>query len=142
MAPRQDSRRIWVKEESSKRNAAPAFDLSVGAHPAFGALATLRLPGQPERRFTLQESLHVSRALDALAGGASVERQIFMSPIASDADFEASATTEGLLVPAPGGGEALLLTWPEVGVLAEALRRATDAGLPGGGPLARTGRIV
>lgn len=104
-----------------------AFSVSVGVHPVFGALATLRVSGQAERRLTLREALHLSRALDALAAGASPERSIFMSPIASDADFEATASSEGLLVPAPTGGGAFTLPWPAVRALAAALRRAAQS---------------
>jgi hypothetical protein len=115
-----------VIQETAKRHGAPAFRLSVGVHPAFGALATLRLVGQADRRFTFQEARHVASALDAVATGASPERQIFMSPIASDADFEASATPDGLVVAAPAEGAALTLAWPEIRDLAAALRRATQ----------------
>jgi hypothetical protein len=118
------------------------FSLTVGAHRVFGALATMRLDGQAERRFTLQEARHVARALDAMATGATSERGVFMSPIASDADFEASATAAGLVVAAPPGGAPLLLGWPQVRALAAALLCAAADEPCGEGALATGRRIV
>jgi hypothetical protein len=105
------------------------FSLLVDAHRAFGALATLRLAGQAERRFTLAEARHVAAALDALAAGVAREGGVYMSPIASDWDFDASATSEGLLVASPSGGAGLALEWPEVAALAATLRRAAEGAL-------------
>lgn len=107
------------------------FSLSVDAHRAFGALATLRLAGQAERRFTRAEAGHVARALEALAAGVAREHGVFMSPIASDADFEAGATSDGLLVASPSGGVGLAFDWSEVAALAAALRRAAEGALSG-----------
>jgi hypothetical protein len=113
-----------MHQETVEHDTAQTFILSVGDHPVFGALATLRLSGQAARRLTFREARHLSDALEALATGGSRERRIYMSPIASDADFEATASSEGLLVPAPTGGGALMIAWPEVRALAAALRRA------------------
>lgn len=101
------------------------FSLVVDRHGAFGVLATLRLAAQPARRFTLQEAAIVARALKAVAQGASDERQIFMSPIASDHDFEASVGQDGIVVRAEGCAEARL-AWPETLALAEQLRQASS----------------
>lgn len=99
------------------------FDLTVTPHGAFGALATLRLAGQPPRRFTLGEASIVARAIDAVASEASPERQIYMSPIASDQDFDARVQPDGLEV-ITSTGPALRLSWREAAELAQALHRA------------------
>jgi hypothetical protein len=102
------------------------FSLSVDAHGAFGALATLTLAGQPQRRFTLQEASIVAKAIEAVALGASLERQIYMSPIASDYDFDARVSTEGLTIACDDFPE-LFLTWADGAELARALKEATRA---------------
>jgi hypothetical protein len=99
------------------------FDLTVAPHGAFGALATLRLAGQALRRFTLQEASIVARAIDAVASASSPERQIYMSPIASDQDFDARVEPDGLVVICPQCPD-VRLTWPEATALAQALRAA------------------
>lgn len=99
------------------------FSLSVAPHGAFGVLATLTLVGQPARRFTLREASIVAKAVEAVALGASAERQIYMSPIASDQDFDARASREGLTI-ALAGFPALFLAWPEAAALADALTAA------------------
>lgn len=99
------------------------FSLVIASHKHFGAL-----PGAPPRRFTLQEALIVSRALDAVAMGASPERQIFISPIASDCDFEAHVEDGGIVV---SGAEGLRLDWAETRALSEALRSFAGEGLRG-----------
>ncbi len=102
------------------------FTLVIAPHKAFGALGTLTVTGQPPRRFTQQEALIVSRALDAVATGASLEREIFMSPIASDVDFEAAVGAEGIVISAPRRPPAPL-DWTQTRALANALR-AFDEG--------------
>ncbi len=90
-------------------------------HAAFGALGTLEIVGQAARCFTRQEAGVVSRALDAVATGASPERQIFMSPIASDHEFEAVASDEGLRVlGAPL--DDVMLSWAQARALSTLLR--------------------
>jgi hypothetical protein len=98
------------------------FTLIVTSYAAFGALATLRLPRQPARRFTFAEAAIVARALEAVAQGASAETQIYMSPIASDQDFDARVEQEGVVIVAKGCEEARL-GWDESIALAEALKR-------------------
>jgi hypothetical protein len=96
-------------------------ELVVGEHRAFGALATLRLGAHPARRLTRTEAGILSRALVAVAEGTSLERQIFMSPIASDHDFEALAEEGGLAVGVEGF-EPIFLDWTQTRALAAALR--------------------
>lgn len=113
---------------AEKENAplASAFDLTVAPHGAFGALATLRLAQQPLRRFTRQEASIVARAIDAVALGTSPERQIYMSPIASDHDFEAHVSPEGLVIICPACPD-VRLTWPDAADLARALKAVGDS---------------
>lgn len=107
-----------------------SFSLVVDRHHAFGVLATLRIAAQPARRFTLQEAAIVARALKAVAQGASDERQIFMSPIASDHDFDASVERDGVILRADGCADARL-HWPETLALAEQLARASSEDIVG-----------
>lgn len=97
-----------------------SFTLVVAPHRVFGALATFGLGGQPLRRFTRQEALIVSRALDAVARGASAESQIYMSPIASDQDFDAQVREEGVFVTVTGEF-GVALDWEGTRALASAL---------------------
>lgn len=107
-----------------------SFSLVVDPHHAFGVLATLRVAAQPARRFTLQEAAIVARALKAVAQGASEERQIFMSPIASDHDFDASVERDGVILRADGCADARL-NWPESLALAEQLEQASSKNFVG-----------
>jgi len=100
-----------------------SFSLVVRPHGAFGALATLCLLGQPQRRFTLREASIVARALEAVASGTSLERQIYMSPIASDQDFDARVEPGGIVV-ACASHPDLCIAWPEATDLARALKAA------------------
>jgi hypothetical protein len=74
------------------------FTLIETPHGGFGVLAIVDIAGQPARRLTRQEATIVSRALRAVAQGTSAERQIYMSPIACDHDFEARVTQTGIIV--------------------------------------------
>jgi hypothetical protein len=102
------------------------FSLAAARHRAMGEVIVLAVSGQPERRFTRQEALTVSRALEAVADGQSAERQIYMSPIASDHDFEALAEEEGLAVTSPGR-DAARLDWDQTRTLAQQLRAFAEA---------------
>jgi len=99
-----------------------SFSLILTPHAAFGTLAALVLPNQPVRRFTREEAAIVARALNAVAAGASSERQIYMSPIASDHDFEARVGADGIFVADGNGGEAPL-DWAQTRLLAGVLAR-------------------
>lgn len=135
VGPRIHSRNAPIRDDAAKRfqvralrdatlneNAVMSekFGLTVVRHGAFGALATLRLPGQPDRRFTRQEASILARALAAVAQGESVERTIYMSPIAADHDFEARVAPDGVAIAAAGVGD-LRLDWSTTRALAEAL---------------------
>jgi len=97
------------------------FEVVTSKHRAFAALATLSFPGQPPRRFTKEEATILSRALDAVAMGDRRGQQIYMSPIASDHDFEANVEPGGVVVSLGGHGD-VRLDWSETRALAEELR--------------------
>jgi hypothetical protein len=92
------------------------FSLIETPHGAFGVLAILDFPGQPGRAFTRQEATIVSRALKAVALGISAEHQVYMSPIASDHDFEARVAEMGIVVILDGCVD-VQLDWNDVGAL-------------------------
>ena len=97
------------------------FELVASKHRDFVALATLSLPGHPPRRFTKEETAILSRALSAVANGDRREQQIYMSPIASDHDFDARVETSGLVLTCEGCAE-VSMDWSEARALAEELR--------------------
>lgn len=97
-------------------------EVAAAEHRHFGALVTIRMGEQPVRRLTPNEAGILSRALKAVADGASLEKQIFMSPIASDHEFEALAQPDGVAVKAPGCPD-VFLDWIETRALAEALAK-------------------
>jgi hypothetical protein len=103
-------------------------EVAAAEHRVFGALVTIRVGAQPQRRLTRDEAAILSRALDAVATGASVERQIFMSPIASDHDFDALAQDDGLAVRAEGFSD-VLLDWTQTRTLAAALSKCAGGEL-------------
>jgi hypothetical protein len=92
------------------------FSFTETPHGAFGVLAILKFPGQPTRAFTRQEATIVSRALKAVAHGTSAERQVYMSPIASDHDFEARVAETGIVVMLDGCAD-VQLDWNDVDAL-------------------------
>jgi len=95
-------------------------EVVVAEHRHFGALVTIRVGEQPARRLTPNEAGILSRALAAVANGSSAEKQIFMSPIASDHEFEANVREGGVSVCAPGAAE-VFLDWPQVLALSRSL---------------------
>ncbi len=101
------------------------FSVEPVAHRILGPLIALALPGQPRRLLTHEEATILSRALAAVATGASAERLIYMSPIASDCDFEARVVSSGLVVVCEGCADAAL-SFEEALRLAKALRDAAE----------------
>jgi hypothetical protein len=96
------------------------FSVTETPHDAFGVLAILDIGGQSQRRFTRQEAIIVSHALNAVAKGTSAERQIYMSPIASDHDFEAQVNETGIVV-ISDGCIGIQLDWNNAGALSKLL---------------------
>jgi hypothetical protein len=98
---------------------ATRFAVSNTQHRAFGKLIRLQLAEDCVLRFTASEASSLSLALVAVRQGISPEREIYMSPIASDAAFIGNVTDAGVNITMPNG--VLKLGWEEVGALAEGL---------------------
>jgi hypothetical protein len=109
-----------MAEEERGRKMSQMVAVAAVEHRAFGALATISAGAQPVRRLTRQEAGILSRALVAVAQGTSAERQIFMSPIASDHDFEAQVGESGVTLHVEGCAE-IFLDWERTRALAAAL---------------------
>jgi hypothetical protein len=91
-------------------------------HRAFGKLVKLQFADDFTLRLTQAEASSLSFALVAVRDGISPEREIYMSPIASDAAFVGSVCEAGMTIALPAG--ALELDWHSVGQLAESLAAA------------------
>ncbi|WP_026605807.1 hypothetical protein [Methylocapsa acidiphila] len=88
-------------------------------HRGLGAMLRLALSDGRSFDFTLQEARTLSRALAAVRNGKSKVDEVYMSPIASDLDFSAKVTPDGLLL--EGAEQPLKLEWPEVGTISASL---------------------
>ena len=97
----------------------PSIQVNHSAHRAFGRLIRLTLDSDTRLDFTAEEAATVSRALTAVREGRSAEREIYMSPIASDHDFSGIVLPEGVQVTI--GGRAVDLVWEDVDRLARDL---------------------
>lgn len=93
-------------------------------HRGLGAMLRLTVADGLSFDLTHEEARTLSRAMMAVAAGKSTVDEIYMSPIASDRDFSAKVTAEGLALEAIT--PPLRLAWPEVATLAAAL--AAQAG--------------
>lgn len=101
-----------------------AASVSHVTHRALGPMLRLTLADSLSFDLTFEEARTISRAMEAVAEGRSTVDEIYMSPIASDRDFSAKVTAEGLLLEVVT--PPFRLSWPEVGSLAAAL--AAQAG--------------
>ena len=97
----------------------PSIQVNQSAHRSFGRLIRLTLDGDTRLDFTAEEAATVSRALTAVREGRSAEREIYMSPIASDHDFSGTVLAEGVRVTI--AGRAVELGWNDVDRLARDL---------------------
>jgi hypothetical protein len=97
----------------------PSIQVNHSAHRAFGRLIRLTLDSDTRLDFTAEEAATVSRALTAVREGRSAEREIYMSPIASDHDFSGTVLAEGVRVTI--AGRAVELGWNDVDRLARDL---------------------
>jgi hypothetical protein len=97
----------------------PSFQVLQCDHRAFGRLIRLSLDGDTRLDFTSEEAATVSRALTAVREGRSLEREIYMSPIASNHEFSGAVLTEGVRVTI--AGRVAELGWAEVEQLAQDL---------------------
>jgi hypothetical protein len=101
-----------------------AGSVAAFAHRGLGPMLRLTLAEGLSFDLTHEEARTLSRAFAAVAAGKSTVDEIYMSPIASDHDFSAKVTAEGLVLEATS--PPLRLAWPEVATLAAAL--AAQAG--------------
>ena len=97
----------------------PSLQVRQSAHRSFGQLIRLTLDTDTRLDFTVEEAATVSRALTAVREGRSVEREIYMSPIASDYEFSGTVLPHGLRIAV--AGTALDLDWDGVDRLAREL---------------------
>jgi hypothetical protein len=100
------------------------FCVSSMQHRAFGKLVRVQFSDDFVLRLTGPEASSLSFALVAVRDGVSPEREIYMSPIASDASFVGTVQDSGMNIATPAG--ILELDWLRVGFLAESLAAAID----------------
>ena len=106
--------------------AADGLSLTLATHPAFGRLIVLAPPGGGGgARLTAQEALTLSRALAAVRAGRSAEREIYLSPIASNADVLGAVEDDGVRLRL--GEFETRLDWSAVEALAAALATAAES---------------
>ena len=98
------------------------FAVSSNQHRILGKQVQLKFAEDFVLRFTPAEASSLSFALVAVREGISPEREIYMSPIASDAAFVGTVQDKGMSIVTPVG--AIELDWSKVGVLAESLANA------------------
>lgn len=98
------------------------FLVSDTRHRLLGKQIELRFDDDLVLKLSPAEASSLSFALVAVRAGVSPEREIYMSPIASDAAFVGTVLDSGVSIATPKG--ALDLDWPNVGKLAEMLAAA------------------
>jgi hypothetical protein len=101
-----------------------SFEVSRTQHRILGQQIRLQLAQDFELRFTPAEASSISFALVAVRDGVSPEREIYMSPIASDVAFVATVGDAGISIALATG--ALDLDWQGVTALANSLAAAID----------------
>jgi hypothetical protein len=101
---------------------ASLFTVSTCQHRVLGAQVVVRFAGDFVIKLTQIEASALSLALVAVRDGISDEREIYMSPIASDAAFIGVVRDGGVSVSIPAG--TLELDWVAVRGLAEAMAAA------------------
>ncbi|MBI5008015.1 MAG: hypothetical protein HZB95_12930 [Nitrosomonadales bacterium] len=99
-----------------------SFAVSSVQHRVLGKQIRLQLADDLVLRLTPAEASSLSFALVAVRNGISPEREIYMSPIASDDGFVGTVLDSGMSVAMPEG--TLELDWARVGKLAEMLAAA------------------
>lgn len=98
------------------------FTVSSSQHRILGAQVIVRFADDHVLKLTQIEASTLSLALVAVRDGISDEREIYMSPIASDAAFVGVVQEDGMSIGATAG--SLELDWVAVGCLAAALGAA------------------
>lgn len=89
------------------------------SHRMLGDMLRMMLSEAVHYDLTLEEGRTLSRAFTALAHDWRRNDTVYLSPIASDTDFSAAVTQQGLDVETSGGGHHL--SWEDVTELAERL---------------------
>lgn len=100
----------------------PLFSVSSVQHRVMGQQIRLRLADEFELRFTPAEASSLSLALVAVSRGISPEREIYMSPIASDEAFVGQVKDDGLHIVVRD--TAYTLDWKTTNELASTLATA------------------
>ncbi|MHB1059929.1 hypothetical protein [Sideroxydans sp.] len=100
----------------------PRYAVSSVHHRVLGRQIRLRFADDIELRFTPAEASSLSLALVAVSRGISPEREIYMSPIASDDAFVGTMQASGMHVALRAGD--LVMDWNGVESLAAALAAA------------------
>lgn len=100
------------------------FSVSGTRHRLLGKQVELQFADDFVLKLTPAEASSLSFALVAVRTGISPEREIYMSPIASDAAFVGTVQDNGMSIATPAG--VLDLDWSNVGLLAESLAAAID----------------
>ena len=102
----------------------PYFSASSVQHRILGKQVRLQLAEDFVLKLTLAEASSLSFALVAVRDGVSPEREIYMSPIASDAAFVGEVNESGMSIAT--NKDAVELDWANIGKLAEALAAAIE----------------
>ncbi|PWV58620.1 hypothetical protein [Plasticicumulans acidivorans] len=99
------------------------FSVEPVVHRALGPLRRLRVGDFVDLRLTPQEASTLALALHAVREGRSAERQLFLSPIASDGHFNGIVGPDGLTITCVQGQQQadVWLDWGSVESLALAL---------------------
>jgi hypothetical protein len=95
------------------------FNVSSIQHRNLGKQVRLQLADNFVLKFTQAEASSLSFALVAVRDGVSPEREIYMSPIASDLAFVGDVKKSGMSIAV--GADVVELDWINVGKLAVAL---------------------
>ncbi|OHC82416.1 MAG: hypothetical protein A3J99_06825 [Sideroxydans sp. RIFOXYD2_FULL_59_7] len=98
------------------------FTVSGSQHCVLGKQVKVQFADDFVLKLTQIEASILSLALVAVRDGISEEREIYMSPIASDAAFVGSVRDRGVSIVTPAG--QLELDWINVGCLAESMAAA------------------
>lgn len=98
------------------------FNVSSTQHRLLGKQVKLQFADDFVLKLTPAEASSLSFASVAVRDGISPEREIYTSPIASDAAFAGTVQDNGMSIATPFG--ALELDWSNVGLLAESLAAA------------------
>lgn len=106
----------------------PSFVVSGCRHRALGLQVRVEFADGFVLRFTPVEASSLSFALAAVRCGISPEREIYLSPIASDAAFVGVARDGGIGIAIAVRTGMLELDWPGVGRLADELAAAIGQG--------------